>query len=444
MANQLQFRSDDTIFWNEAFSDGSYGAVTISTPTTDSTPNTNCSGVLASNTLTVGSYTGFANGDLILIHQTRNGGDGAGNWQLNKIVSGAASTSWVLAYDLTHNYDTTAQVILLRKTSSYTINDTFTIREWNGSTGGLGVVFSNGLVSGNGTINLKGKGFRGGNGTWSNLGSPGNTDSNTNGTGYTGEGPLGIGLHYDDSIESRQAPTNPGAGQGGGRTRSGSNQGGDGGHLTVGTSYGDGNGGGRGGTVYDLTNASIATLGAGAGGGNDWEHTPIGGKGGKGAGILFVISPSIDFSSMTLIDGRGTDGEVTQAWKGGKGAGGFVVLQGGIINVGTNKILADNGEVYARYSTSVTGTTTPTLVSEQDTSISTTTSTSTSSTSSTSTTTTMSVTTSTSTTSTSSSTSLTTTSTSTTSTSITTTSTSLTTTSTTMTLPFHLDIDRGR
>src|ERR1700693_2416055 len=94
-----QYRSTDTSSWLEGFGNGSDSSLTISSPTTDSTANTNCTGTSGTTTLTVGSATGFANGNLLLIIDSRVGG--VGTWELNKISSGGTTTTWTLAYALT-------------------------------------------------------------------------------------------------------------------------------------------------------------------------------------------------------------------------------------------------------------------------------------------------------------------------------------------------------
>src|SRR5574343_81461 len=208
---QRQFRLDDTSVWNDRYGDGSDGAVTYSSNQNDPTQTTTCTGTLASTTLTVGSSAGFQDGNLVLIYQSRNGGDGAGNWELNKIVSGTSGTTWTLFSALTHNYNTTAQVILLKQYSSFTINSGVTLytQGWNGSTGGVTAILCNGTTTITGSISAQGAGYRAGSGGVSN-------------NGQTGEGTNG------GSFESTSA-NGSGAGGGGYATDSGHVEGGNGG-----------------------------------------------------------------------------------------------------------------------------------------------------------------------------------------------------------------------
>ena len=433
---QIQFRSDDTTTWSESFGDGSDGALTISTNTTDSTTNTTCSGNSGSTTLTVGDSSGFVNGNLVLIHQSRNGGDGAGVWQLNKIQSGGGTTTWTMKYALTNNYVTTAQVYLLKQYSSVTVNSgiTLTSSAWNGTKGGIVAFLCKGTITVTGKITTGGPGSGGGY-SIAATGYRGNLAVSSQ-NGVQGEGTAGAGGTISTSAN--------GNGGGGGGSQSSPNwHGGGGGYADAGGNGPNGSGGG-------IVGAAGAV-------------TANGGHGGYGGGIIVLIGITITVTGQILADG--TDGQVggDANGGGGGGSGGSILFKGTNITLGTGLATAvgaaagtnsagaaGQGRIHADYQNSISGTTAPALDSRQDSSLSTTTSTSTSTTStstsrttSTSTSTTVSVTTSTSTTSTSRSTSTTTTSTSTTSTSTSTTSTSTSTTSTSTTLDLKFTVEQG-
>lgn len=439
--------------WSEKYGSGVDGSLTISADTTDSTANTSCSGVLGSTTLNVGSSTGFADGSLLLIYQTRNGGDGAGVWELNKIASGGTTTSWTLSYALTHNYDTTAQVYLLKQYSSVTIDNTKTLtgQAWLGTSGGILAFLCNGTITVTGTITGVGKGYRGGSASSASAG---------NKTGNQGEGNLG-------ARDSRSSSANGNAGGGGVGSDSSPYSGGGagGGHSASGSNGSNGAGaGGTGGGTSGVASLVTATYGGGGAEGGVSANTQ-GFGGGNSGGFILLIAPVITVTGSIKSDGNnGTDSIVFQGSGAGGGAGGGPILLKCVIGtLGTNLITAVkgtggvagsgaaggngvDGRIHIDYASSFTGTTNPTIDSTLDSTENSSTSTSTSITTSTttSTSTTVSMTTSTSTTSTSSSTSTTTTSTSTTTTSTSTTSTSTTSTSSTRTLPFHLEIDTGR
>ena len=87
------------------FGDGASGSATIS-----SDPNTRATitGTATQTTGTAGS-TAFANGDLVMLHQTR--GTGAGQWEINRVASGGGTTSLTFSKALQYTYGPDAQII---------------------------------------------------------------------------------------------------------------------------------------------------------------------------------------------------------------------------------------------------------------------------------------------------------------------------------------------
>lgn len=79
---QRQFRTDDTSAWTDRYGDGSDGA-----GSSVANVQTSFRGRLEIPLERRGQGTGFAAGNLVLIHQSRNGGGGSGVWELNKISS---------------------------------------------------------------------------------------------------------------------------------------------------------------------------------------------------------------------------------------------------------------------------------------------------------------------------------------------------------------------
>ncbi len=373
---QRQFRSDDTDLWLDKFGSGSDGAGSINT-STDATANTSISATSGSTSATAGSGTGFAAGNLILIHQSRNGGAGAGNWELNKISSIGGGTNWTLAYATVQAYDTTAQVYLLKQYSSWTVNasQTLTASDWDGTKGGILAVLCNGAVSGTGTIDLSSKGYLGGVGA-----------GNVNTSGGTGEGTSGARSGAGGGEDRRAANGNGGGGTNGfngsgyvGNTAAG---GGGGGNGAAGDAGMGGAQGGVAGAAAGNAGLTVAVFGGGGGGCDTDNSAPNGGDGG---GLFIVIAKTIDFSGMTLISDNGgngaqgsNNGYTNDPPKSGSGAGGSMLLKGQTINVGTAKLSAvggtisggasgGTGRIHADYLTSISGTTTPTIDSRQDT-----------------------------------------------------------------------------
>lgn len=362
---QLQFRSDDTIKWLEGYGNRSNGDTTPSG--TFGNQKTTFTGTEGADTGTVGSATGFAIDDLVLIHQSRNGGDGAGVWQLNKITN-IVSTTFTFKYDLTNDYATTAQIIKINSDRNITINGTLNAPEWDGTTGGI-IVLMGDSVTGSGTINLNGAGYRGG------------TSGKSQGEGHSGNG------------TSSTAANGSGAG--------GGSQGPDSGHVEGGHGGGGGNGQagnsgsgkntatpGTGGAQVGNAGLTVAIFGGGGGlGGSAFGGSPQGTSGADGGGLLIIIARNIDLSSMTVVrsNGNGSSGNSNSAGCGGGGAGGSILLKGITINLGTGKVTATGGvggtstgafggkgadgavgRIHADYVSSLSGTSSPTIDSRQD------------------------------------------------------------------------------
>lgn len=345
---QRQLRSDDTSAFAEKYGNGSDGAASINT-STDSVANTTFSASSGSTSATFGSGTGFADGNLILIHQSRNGGAGAGAWELNKIASGGGTTSVTLAYATIQAYDTTAQVYLLKQYSSVTINSgqTLTGRAWDGTKGGIVAFLCNGITTITGTISSSSKGYRGG-------AHPANDGI----IGDSGEGTAGASVSASSSAN--------GNGGGGGRQigpESGS--GGNGSALV---------GGGTNGAVSGNAGLTVMTFGGGGGGkGRDSTGGNVAFDGGEGGGIVLIISKTITITGAINSIGTSRTGA-------GAGAGGSVLLKGQDITLGSSLITATGGvnsysasagtgRIHADYATSLSGTTSPTIDSRQDTSL---------------------------------------------------------------------------
>lgn len=347
---QRQFRSDDTSVWVERYGNGSDGAGSINTSTdnTTTTPKTTLSVASGATAATFGSGTGFANGDLVMLYQTRNGGTANGGyWELNKIASGGGTTSVTLAYATVQAYDTKAQVLKLKQYSSYVVNSaqTLTLHDWDQSIGGILPILCNGPVTITGSIVGSGKGFRGG---------LGGTDDNAD----SGEG---------SGAASANNVANP-AGNGGGSSHVSSSGGGNastmsGPESATGTADG---------------NASLTQMVFGGGGGGTGESVSSG-AGGNGGGVVLIIAPTITVTGSIAVNGN--NGQ--NASRGGSGgAGGSVLLKGQRITLGSSLITASAGNqgtgttanstngsagrIHADYSISISGTTSPTINSTQD------------------------------------------------------------------------------
>lgn len=362
---QTQFRSDDTQVWTDKYGAGGFGAGSINT-STDATANDTLTGTSGGTSATVGSGSGFSNGDLVIIHQTQ--GTGFGNWELNKISSGGGTTSWTMIYTLKNTYGAGAQVYLLKQYSTFQVNtsQTLTSLAWNGSKGGILAVLANQSITIPGTIALNGNGYRGGvNGL--NQGVQGESGTGV-GSGATAANGAGGG--------GGQASTNWGGGGGGGNGAVGSD-------TTVAADRGFGGG------TAGVAGLTTVVLG-GSGGGAARDSGGAGGTGGNGGGFIILISPTITITGGINLNGSvGANGTSPKIGGGGGGAGGSALLKGQIITLGSNLITATAGaggtqsgqgdaggaggvgriHVDILDLANLSGTTSPTLDSRQDTSL---------------------------------------------------------------------------
>ena len=223
---------------------------------------------------------------------------------------------------------TTNQRVMLQRVPNYTdvtVNSgiTLTANAWDGTKGGVLFFRANGSVSIVGTININGKGWRGGAGDV-----------------YYG----GAGESYNGGPVATSPNANGGGGGGGnshGIMDGGTGAPGGAGFATAGTNGGAGRYGyfGYGGASYGAADLSKVYFGSG-GGGNaviDWADYNSGGIGG-GIVIIYGLSTTISGS----ISANGTDGVLTSHQTSG-GSGGSIYIKGGTVTVGSNLVKAKAG-----------------------------------------------------------------------------------------------------
>lgn len=332
-----------------AFGDGSDGALSISSDTTEAPIDSACTGTIGTSALTATNVS-FAANQIILIHQSQ--GTGVGQWEKNTIAGYTAGTI-TTGTPLVYTYATGAQVRVLKQYSGVTIDSTktYTAKAWNGTVGGIIGWYCNGTTTVTGTLTASGKGFRGGTAT---------ADSQP--ATHTGEGTVGTEV-------SGQSTKN---GNGGGGAWSDFGGGSGGGNGTAGTN-GQGTGGDAVGTA-NLVTADFGGGGGGASGSSNWRN------GGNGGGWIFFVSKTVTVTGA--ITNAGLDGGGGTADGAGGGAGGSTLVKGQTVTLGTTLVTAAAGaggsgstqvgkaggvgRIHVDYSTSVSGTTTPTLDSTQD------------------------------------------------------------------------------
>lgn len=301
--------------------------------------NVACTGSAGTTTL---NYTGtFTAGDLVFIHQTQ--GTGAGERYEFNYISSANTVAIPLSYD----YTTGAQVIEVKEYSGGTISGALTCNAWNGSVGGILPIASSGDLILTSTLNLVGKGFRGGNA---------GRAYGINQTGQQGESHSGTGSQSNSANSS---------GGGGGSPRTTNEQGtggGGAGHALAGSNGAISTASpsgtpGVGGSTSGSADLATLMMGSGGGGGGvgDATGSSANGDGGRGAGILVVLcSGEFDYSSGTLsITGTAGEPGDSDQGAGGGGAGGSALIISTTVNQGTDR--ADLRGASAAGGTSGTG-----------------------------------------------------------------------------------------
>lgn len=338
------------------FGTGADGALSISSDTTDAPIDSACTGTSGATTLSA-TNASFAANQIVLIHQTK--GTNAGQYEKRKISSYVAGTI-TLTEPLTNTYTSGAQVLVLKQYTTVTVDSTKTLtaKAWDGTVGGiLGFVASTSTTV-TGTISALGKGYRLGAGAPANQGTQGEGETGTGTTsrsangsgGGGGEGGAGVGTG-GTAYQTVAALTSRfvfGGGGGGGNSNSGT--GGDG---------GDG-----GGLIYILSKALVVTgsiTAKGEAGASGAGTEGGGGGGGGGCIILKVQTATLGSSLIDASAGAGGNGG-----SGGDGGGGGAGSANGSNGSAGNGGAGGTGRIHLDYSSSFTGTTSPTIDSTQD------------------------------------------------------------------------------
>ena len=360
---------------------------------------------VASSTLNANSrFAGsLAAGDLVLIIQMQGASistsdnssygsvsnyNNCGRYEFAKVSARPNSTTITLANGLRYGYTSSGKVQVIRvpRYSDLTINNgaSITCPDWNGSTGGIVAVESANNIALNGSVNVNGKGFRGGS-IEQNSNLPGNASkrrsSDSNEGAEKGESIAGLASALSSGAYCRNAPANGGGGgnahncAGGGganagspaawngngnpdnsvanwttawnlesagfanNTSTGGGRGGysyssnDGNELTRGPGHSDWggdnrlNGGGFGGRPLDYSGGRIFMGGGGgAGDSNNGTGTP----GADGGGIVFLlVKNNVSGTGSILSNGDAaltTTGPQGRDGAGGGGGGGAVLI----------------------------------------------------------------------------------------------------------------------
>ena len=359
------------------------------------TPNTYYPGVAAAQgsasirvgTTPTGSSTPIAKGDLLLLMQMQGATMSTANDETYGTVSAATAGTYEyavaagpvdgsgnlpLAAALTNGYATVSatnastpfqqfQVIRVPQYSILTVNGTVQGTAWNGSTGGVLALEVAGQASfTNGTLNMDGRGFRGGAGIQNKSTGTVNTyvDGGSGDKNYASKGE-GIGGAPENVFDGSPTFVKGGtrtyqsyalgsyargkaATGGGGGTYAATNaqygggggaNGGAGGTAAVPSGANNVEGGGDGGAIIS-PGATRLYLGGGGGAGVSTAGNPadaLRSSGGLGGGIIMLRASSVAGSATISANGQtgNTGGTLNTNAGGGGGAGGTVALQAG-------------------------------------------------------------------------------------------------------------------
>lgn len=358
----------------DAYGDGAAGGGNdANTSNPPSGGSTGASGNLNNANFTAGNYeyvvaTGPVSGGSLPIR-----GAGATGGLINSYTNTTATAN---------QGQRTYQVVRVPQYSSATLSSTLTAPFWNGSTGGILVYDVAGSTAlGGATVDVSGRGFRGGGGRQLPGGNGGNstdyvTDSrnNFNFNGSKGEGTAGTPRFLFNAINNslfenmaegypggsygRGAPGNAGGGSTDGNPSANDQNSGGGGGGNGGAGGIGGRSwtslryiGGFGGAAFPATISRIV-LGGGGGAGTTNDGTSespnitnngIASSGAAGGGIVFIRTGSVSGSGTINANGA-TAFNVRQDGGGGGGAAGSVVVTAANGNVSGLTVNANGGK----------------------------------------------------------------------------------------------------
>jgi len=270
----------------------------------------------------VDSITGFANGDLIMIHKTRGPTTTPGTWELNRIQGTPAGGSIPLQiptinYYYESGYDQ-SQVVRVPEYLSVTVPSGQTIgcTGWNNSLGGITTFVCSGITTVVGSVSAAGK-----------IGQKQSWGTNGDGGGFHGGGGFAKDVSGGPGIQGE------GEYYTGGQSKSGNNSGGG---AAQGTSLK--------GTAW-LSDSSFSTrLGFGGGGGGGASDRGTGPTGGNGGGVVLIFSKILNVSGTITASGGNGYANGSNDWgDGGGGGGGSIFIKSLRASIGTNLVIANCG-----------------------------------------------------------------------------------------------------
>jgi hypothetical protein len=308
-------------------------------------------------TLEVDNVNGFQNCDLVMIVQMKGADVNltpgpaygsvtnmnlAGRYEINRIQNiNCSQLTLVNPMSLPFNRNDIVQVIRIPYNPGNpdeTLSGAYAAPPFDGRKGGIMVVYAPGtLTLNNATLNVRGRGYRGGDvigSAWGcssvpipppyNLAGPNQGPAAPKGESFT-RVPAGHELARGAIGHAGGGGLNVDAGGGGG-SQAGAGGAGGGDWISC-SPRNDANGGGIAGYTTALDPTRLLG-GGGGGGGHAGANVPGGGDGGSGGGVVLLVANTITLVGANTIDARGADApNVNGQWAGGGGgAGGMVYL----------------------------------------------------------------------------------------------------------------------
>nr|WP_236673441.1 Ig-like domain-containing protein [Comamonas sp. JC664] len=358
---------------NFGLGNGSSGALTVNGANTVINTYTRVTAAVPAgqNFVPVASSTGFAVGNLVLVHQTTGlstippsgsqtpialTGNTVGRWEFARIQS-LTATRLTFTQPLTGSFTATgAQAIRVPEYTSVTVNaaGSLAAAPWDGTTGGVLAFLALNAVNNAGAIHADGRGFRGGF-AWNGDGDAcSGLDEPWPGGTAKGEGLVptrfSIGVFpIPAGTTGRGNIANAGGGgvchNSGGGGGSNAGAGGIGGRTWVGEEPPPSRAvGGIGGTVLTADAVTHALMGGGGGAGHGNDDNA--GAGSAGGGVVFFRAASLAGAGRVSANGLAGGNALNEGndAAGGAGAGGTIYARfTGALNCAANTVTARGG-----------------------------------------------------------------------------------------------------
>ncbi len=311
--------------------DGSAGDFRVDAEAVLNTVVTTANGGAGRDGVILGDATGFAAGQLLLLHQTQ--GPDAGHYELHRIESvamGVATVSPPLTGSFGTGAGSVAQAIVVPQYASLTVaaGGRVVAPAWDGTRGGIVAVAATGAVTieMGGSIDVTGRGFRG----------PPMDGASSNTPGLQGEGHLGVGMRLPEANGSG----------GGGAVFGGCNRSAGGGGGAGGMDGADGMGVCSPASIGGVTAGGDASPMLGGGGGNGGPFRRA--AGGTGGGIVIIFAQSVSVEGAVTAGGSGGGPAVLVFFSscggpGGGGGGGSIFVDAETVMVGDALVTAAGG-----------------------------------------------------------------------------------------------------